>query len=58
MVQFYTPVKKRASVVQTAEVEILSLDYQGQGVARWQGKTLFVTGALPGEKVLVRVYED
>ncbi|MGL5237846.1 MAG: 23S rRNA (uracil(1939)-C(5))-methyltransferase RlmD [Plesiomonas shigelloides] len=58
MAQFYTPAKKRPSATQSAETEILSLDYQGQGVARWQGKTLFVSGALPGERVIARIYED
>ncbi|MGL4416504.1 MAG: TRAM domain-containing protein, partial [Plesiomonas shigelloides] len=55
MAQFYTPAKKRPSATQSAETEILSLDYQGQGVARWQGKTLFVSGALPGERVIARI---
>jgi len=32
-------------------VEIESLDHEGQGVARIEGKTVFVEGALPGEEV-------
>ena len=32
-----------------AEVE--SLDHDGQGVARVEGKTIFIEGALPGERV-------
>ena len=32
-------------------VDIDSLDQEGRGVGRWQGKTIFVEGALPGERV-------
>ena len=32
-------------------VDIESLDQEGRGVAHWQGKTIFVDGALPGERV-------
>lgn len=32
-------------------VEIESLDYEAQGVARLDGKTIFIEGALPGEQV-------
>lgn len=32
-------------------VGIDSLDQEGRGVGRWQGKTIFVEGALPGECV-------
>ncbi|QEY23590.1 23S rRNA (uracil(1939)-C(5))-methyltransferase RlmD [Neisseria animalis] len=35
--------------------EIYSLDYEGRGVARVGGKTVFVRGALPSEKVRFRV---
>lgn len=42
------------------EVEILDLSHDGRGVARWPeghahaGKTLFIAGALPGERVMAR----
>jgi len=32
-------------------VDIDSLDQEGRGVGRWQGKTIFVESALPGERV-------
>ncbi len=37
------------------EVEILDLSHDGRGVARIGGKAVFVDGALPGERVRVRV---
>ena len=36
------------------EVEIRDLNHDGQGVCRHGGRTLFVSGALPGEKVVAR----
>jgi len=33
------------------EVEVTSLAHDGRGVARHEGKTVFVAGALPGERV-------
>jgi 23S rRNA (uracil1939-C5)-methyltransferase len=32
-------------------LDIESLDQEGRGVGRWQGKAIFVDGALPGERV-------
>ena len=37
------------------EVEITDLTHDGRGVARPDGKALFVSGGLPGERALVRV---
>lgn len=37
-------------------VEIESLDQDGRGIARLDGKTLFVDGALPGERVRISSY--
>jgi 23S rRNA (uracil1939-C5)-methyltransferase len=41
--------------MQTHEVEITDLSHDGRGVARIEGKTVFVAGALPGERALVRI---
>ena len=43
---------KQAAEPETAE--IASLDHEGRGVARIDGKTVFVEGALPGELVRLR----
>jgi 23S rRNA (uracil1939-C5)-methyltransferase len=41
--------KAQDSPARTVTVE--SLDQEGRGVGRWQGKAIFVDGALPGETV-------
>ena len=38
-----------------AALHIESLDYEGRGVAHREGKTIFVEGALPGERVTVEI---
>ncbi|WP_276356561.1 23S rRNA (uracil(1939)-C(5))-methyltransferase RlmD [Cohnella caldifontis] len=40
---------------QVAECEIVGLTHEGEGVGRYQGFTLFVHGALPGERVRAEV---
>ena len=57
MAQFYSA-KQRATTRQRITVTIEALDPFGQGVARHQGKTLFVTDALPGEQAEVTLLED
>jgi 23S rRNA (uracil1939-C5)-methyltransferase len=37
--------------MQTYELDITDLSHEGQGVARHEGKAVFVAGALPGERV-------
>lgn len=40
---------------QTVVCEIIGLTHEGEGVGRYEGFTLFVRGALPGERVSVEV---
>ncbi|MEK9498748.1 23S rRNA (uracil(1939)-C(5))-methyltransferase RlmD [Photorhabdus sp. P32] len=57
MVQFYSPNRRtvnRHIITVTAD----NLDAQGQGVARHQGKTIFVAGLLPGEQAQVQLTEE
>lgn len=57
MAQFYSA-KQRVTTQQRITVTIEDLDPFGQGVARYKGKTLFVSGALPGEQAEVTLLED
>lgn len=43
------------TVGQTVEVDIVGLTHEGEGVGRYEGYTLFVRGAIPGDRVSVRV---
>lgn len=45
------PVAKNEETV----IEIIGMNHDGEGVGRAEGYTLFVAGALPGEKVRVKV---
>ncbi|WP_409307921.1 23S rRNA (uracil(1939)-C(5))-methyltransferase RlmD [Pectobacterium sp. B1J-3] len=57
MAQFYSP-NRRVTTRQTLTVTVDSLDAFGQGVARHQGKTIFVTGALPGEQAEIQLTDE
>ena len=39
------------------EFEIDGIAQGGNGVGRWQGRVVFVTGALPGERVRAQIDE-
>lgn len=57
MAQFYSA-KRRVTTRQTITVTVSDLDPFGQGVARHNGKALFISGALPGEQAEVAIVED
>ncbi|WP_392552296.1 23S rRNA (uracil(1939)-C(5))-methyltransferase RlmD [Orbus wheelerorum] len=58
MVLFYSPPKKALSAPKAMTLTVHALDGFGQGIAHYQGKTVFVRNALPGEQVDVRLTED
>lgn len=57
MAQFYSSGPRKATQ-QTIIVTPHELDSLGQGVARHQGKTIFISGALPDEQVEAVIYEN
>lgn len=44
-----------AAIGQRIELELDRLTHDGRGIGRWQGRTVFVEGGLPGERVQARV---
>lgn len=57
MAQFYSA-KRRVTTRQIITVEATDLDPFGQGVARHNGKALFITGLLPTERAEITLTED
>jgi 23S rRNA (uracil1939-C5)-methyltransferase len=49
-------VKITDAAIPSEPLHIESLDQEGRGIARREGKTIFVEGALPGERVIASVY--
>lgn len=60
MALFYSDnsAKKSAKPTALQTFHIQSLDYQGFGVAKVNGKTWFIENALPNEKVEAKIIED
>src|SRR5690606_42103134 len=44
-----------AATGQRIELSLERLTHGGRGIGRWQGRTVFVEGGLPGEQVVARV---
>ena len=57
MAQFYSA-KRRVTTREIITVTVSDLDPFGQGVARHNGKALFINGLLPGESAEIRITED
>ncbi|TYK65069.1 23S rRNA (uracil(1939)-C(5))-methyltransferase RlmD [Colwellia echini] len=58
MANFFKPVVKSQKINEQLTVHIDKLDINGVGVARWQGKPIFIAGALPNEVAEVKVIEQ
>ncbi|WP_237385700.1 23S rRNA (uracil(1939)-C(5))-methyltransferase RlmD [Xenorhabdus sp. Sc-CR9] len=57
MVQFYSP-NRRSVNRGIISVAADNLDAQGQGIAHHQGKTIFISGLLPGEQAQIQLTEE
>ncbi len=57
MAQFYSA-KRRVTTRQIITVDVTDLDPFGQGVARHNGKALFIPGLLPGERAEITLTEE
>ncbi|MGG5840427.1 TRAM domain-containing protein, partial [Huaxiibacter chinensis] len=57
MAQFYSA-KRRVTTRQIITVDVTDLDPFGQGVARHNGKALFIAGLLPQERAEVTLTEE
>ncbi|WP_337841769.1 23S rRNA (uracil(1939)-C(5))-methyltransferase RlmD [Rheinheimera sp.] len=59
MVKIYQAAKaKKNTASPIIQLEIERLDHQGQGIGFWQGKIVFVSGALPGETVEISLTDN
>ncbi|GAA5218407.1 23S rRNA (uracil(1939)-C(5))-methyltransferase RlmD [Corallincola platygyrae] len=60
MVQIYRPnkVRARSNKAKQLTLQIDDLNHKGEGVGRADGKVVFVSGALPGERVKVKPVEQ
>ncbi|MDG1732697.1 MAG: 23S rRNA (uracil(1939)-C(5))-methyltransferase RlmD [Thalassotalea sp.] len=58
MANFYKPSTKKNNLNQTFTIDIERLDINGDGVAKFNNKPVFVSGALPNERVEVKVIEE
>lgn len=58
MVSLYKAKAKPSRLGQQIKLQIDSLDYEVNGIGRYQQKIAFISGALPGEQVLASITED
>lgn len=58
MVQIFKAKSKAKQPSKLLEIDVLRLDHQGVGVGKYQGKSVFVEGALPEETVQAQIIEQ
>ncbi len=54
----YKPPKKAQLTGQRVEVLVEQADYEANGIARYQQKIVFIHGAIPSERVQIKITED
>lgn len=58
MVTFYKPKQNASLTGRQLTLQVERIDYEANGIGAYQKKIAFVSGALPGEQVQVKVTED
>ncbi|MDX1362263.1 MAG: TRAM domain-containing protein, partial [Pseudoalteromonas tetraodonis] len=50
--------KKKPLQQQSLELDITAMDHHGRGIAKYNNKVCFVSGALPDERVKAKLVDD
>lgn len=58
MVTFYKPKQNASLTGRQVSLQVERIDYEANGIGSYQNKIAFISGALPGEQVQVKVTED
>jgi len=58
MANFFKPSEKKENKGRSLTLNVERLDNNGQGVARYNKKPVFISGALAGEKIVAKIVEQ